>query len=489
MRKSSRAADFVPRNRGRTTEMAPDARHTGDGEAVTKLIFKLAVVFLFVLFCTGSLPASPQSASAPAASAQPGASATNSSSASSTALSHPQTKITAYTLPPDLYRKARNRSRIGFASRIVGFFYGLFVLWFILRCKISAKFRDWAEKVSRNRFLQALIFVPLLVITIGILEIPLDIFDEWILKLYRISVQPWPSWFADWAKAQFLAIIIGSFLAWLLYAVIRKSPARWWLYFWILSLPIILFIVFISPYIIEPMFNKFEPLTAKAPQLIAPLQRVTRRVGQEVSPERMFWMKASEKTIATNAYVSGFGASKRIVIWDTAIAQETPDEVVADFGHEMGHYALGHIWKGFAFLAALLFVLLYLGYRTIGWLLARFGARWGVRGLEDWASLPALLLLLSVFSFASNAIGSTFSRYQENQADVYGLEVTHGIISDPAQACAQSFQNYGEKALVDPDPNPIQVFLFYDHPTVASRIHLCVNYDPWSKGELPQFVK
>ena len=113
----------------------------------------------------------------------------------------------------------------------------------------------------------------------------------------------------------------------------------------------------------------------------------------------------------------------------------------------------------------------------------------GVRGLEDWASLPALLLLLSVFSFASNAIGSTFSRYQENQADVYGLEVTHGIIPDPAQACAQSFQNYGEKALVDPDPNPIQVFLFYDHPTVASRIHLCVNYDPWSKGESPQFVK
>jgi len=156
--------------------------------------------------------------------------------------------------------------------------------------------------------------------------------------------------------------------------------------------------------------------------------------------------------------------------------------------HEMGHYVLGHIWKGFAFLAALLFVLLYLGYRTIGWVLARSGARWEVRGLEDWASLPALLLLLSVFSFASNAFGSSFSRYQENQADVYGLEVTRGIISDPGQACAQSFQNFGETALVDPDPNPVQVFLFYDHPTVASRIHLCVTYDPWSKGESPQFV-
>jgi len=445
-----------------------------------------------VLFLALSLGTHIYSAQAPSTAATPQPSNPSidaTAPANSAVQTSPAKKITEYTLPPDLYRKARNRSRIGFASRIIGFFYGLFVLWFILRRNYSAMFRDWAEKTSRYRFVQALIFTPLLVITIGVLEIPLDLFDEWISKLYRISVQPWPSWFSDWAKEQFITMVIGSLFAWLLYAVIRKSPTRWWLYFWFLSLPIILFIVFISPYVIEPMFNKFEPLTVKAPQLIAPLQRVTRRAGQEVAPERMFWMKASDKTIATNAYVSGFGASKRIVIWDTAIAQETPDEVVADFGHEMGHYALGHIWKGFAFLAGLLFVLLYLGYRTIGLLLARSGAQWGIRGLEDWASLPALLLLLSVFSFASNAIGSTFSRYQENQADVYGLEVTHGIIPDPAQACAQSFQNYGEKALVDPDPNPLQVFLFYDHPTVTSRIHLCVTYDPWSNGESPQFVK
>src|SRR6266853_889398 len=118
-----------------------------------------------------------------------------------------------------------------------------------------------------------------------------------------------------------------------------------------------------------PCLDSLRRHSQKSASLVAlfldPLLRVTRRAGQEVSPERMFWMKASDKTIATNAYVSGFGASKRIVIWDTAIAQESADEVVADFGHEMGHYALGHIWKGFAFLAALLFVLLYLGYRTI----------------------------------------------------------------------------------------------------------------------------
>jgi STE24 endopeptidase len=401
----------------------------------------------------------------------------------------PQRKITEYTLPPDLYRKARNRSRIRFASTLVGSLYSLFVLWLILRRKLSAKFRDWAENASRRRFVQAFIFIPLFALTFGIVQLPLDLFDESISKLYKISVQSWPSWLGDWAKAQFLTIVIGSFLAWLLYAVIRRSPRRWWLYFWILSLPIMLFFIFISPYVIEPMFNKFEPLAAKAPQLIAPLQQVTYRTGQEVQPERMFWMKASDKTIATNAYVSGFGASKRIVIWDTAIAQETTDEVLVDFGHEMGHYVLGHIWKGFVFFSAMTLILLYLGYRSINWLLSRRGAGWGIRTFDDWASLPALLFLIFVFGFAANVAGSTFSRYQENQADVYSLEVTHGIVADPGQACALSFQNYGEKVLVDPDPNPLQVFLFFDHPPVRDRVRLCVTYDPWSKGESSRFVK
>ncbi len=456
---------------------------------MTKFTPNLILLSLLAVFFSGTLQPSPQSPSTPAISQQPSVASTTQSPASATAQSQSKNKITAYTLPPDLYRKARNRGRIGFASRIIGFFYGLLVLWFLLHRKLSAKYRDWAEKFSRNRFLQAFVFTPLLVLTIGVLQLPLDIFHESVSKLYKISVQPWPSWAADWAKAQLLTIVIGTFLARILYAVIRRSPRRWWFYFWIISLPLLLFGIFISPYVIDPLFNKYEPLSIKAPQLVPELQRVTRRAGQEVSPQRMFWMKASDKTIATNASVNGFGASKRIIIWDTTLAQETTDEVLTDFGHEMGHYVLGHLWKGFLFSAAIIFVLLYLGYRTIGRLLARSGASWGVRALDDWASLPALLLLLTLFGFAADAIGNTFSRYEEHQADIYSLEVTHGIVPEPGQAFAHSFQIYGETVLVDPDPNPVNVFLFFDHPTVTDRIHLGVTYDPWSRGESPQFVK
>lgn len=446
-----------------------------------KLSFHLVLFFSFVLFFSISLSASPQSPSSTTPSDQ--------SAASPSVPSQPQAKITAYTLPPDLYRKAHNRGRIGFVTHIVEFFYGLLVLWFILRSKLSAKYRDWAEKVARNRFLQALVFTPLLVLTIAVLDLPIDLFQEFVLRVYKISVQTWPSWFSDWAKAQLVTIIIGSLLVYILYAVIRKSPDRWWFYFWTISLPLLLFGIFISPYVIDPLFNKYEPLSAHAPQLVPELQRITRRAGQEVAPERMFWMKASDKTVSTNASVNGFGASKRIIIWDTTLEQETTDEVLTDFGHEMGHYVLGHIWKGFIFFGAMLFVLFYFGYRSIGWLLARSGGAWGIRALDDWASLPALLFLISIFGFAAGAFGNTFSRFQEHQADIYSLEVCHDLVPDAGQAFARSFQIYGEKVLVDPDPNPVNVFLFSDHPTVTDRIHLGVTYDPWSKGESPQFVK
>jgi STE24 endopeptidase len=453
---------------------------------VKKCLLYLALSFSLGLFFSASLPASPQSPSAATASDQTAATAATHSAPPQ---SQSQARITAYTLPPDLYRKAHNRGLISFVTHIVEFFYGLLVLWFILRSKLSAKYRDWAERVARSRFLQALVFTPLLVLTISVLELPIDLFQESVLRLYKISVQAWPSWFSDWAKAQLVTIIIGSLLVWILYAVIRKSPRHWWFYFWTISLPILLLILFVSPYVIDPLFNKYEPLTAHAPQLVPELQRITRRAGQEVAPERMFWMKASDKTIGTNASVNGFGASKRIIIWDTTLAQETTDEVLTDFGHEMGHYVLGHIWKGFIFFSAMLFVLFYLGYRSIGWLLARSGAAWGIRALDDWASLPALLFLISIFGFAAGALGNTFSRFQEHQADIYGLEVTHGLVPDAGQAFARSFQIYGETVLVDPDPNPVNVLLFFDHPAVSDRIHLGVTYDPWSKGESPQFVK
>ena len=117
------------------------------------------------------------------------------------------------------------------------------------------------------------------------------------------------------------------------------------------------------------------------------------------------------------------------------------------------------------------------------------GATWQIRGVDDWASLPALLLLVSVFSFIGSPIASAFSRHVEHQADQYGLEVTHGLTPDSSQVAAQSFQILGEVGLADPDPNPIDVVLFYDHPAIPDRVRFALSYTPWDHGEQPEFVK
>jgi len=398
-------------------------------------------------------------------------------------------KVTKYTLPPDSYKKARDLSRIRFAGTLIGFFYGLAVLWLILRWKLSAKYRTWAETAFSRRFLQAIVFAPPLILTIDILELPLAAAQNWILRTYGISVQGWGSWFWDWTKGEIISIIISTILVWILYAAIRKAPRRWWFYFWLAALPIGLLVFFLNPLIIDPLFHKFEPLAKKDAPLTASLEAMVQRAGENIPPERMFWMGAAEKTTALNAYVTGFGASKRIVVWDTTIAKMNTPQIVFVGGHEMGHYVLRHIPKGLAFGAAFLFVFFYLGFRSIGSVLARWGGNWGVHGVDDWASLPALVLLLSVFFALALPVFNAYSRHYEHQADQYALEVTHGLTPDSGQAGAQTFQILGEVNLSDPEPNPVAVFLYYDHPAIPDRIQFCLTYDPWSKGQPPEFVK
>jgi STE24 endopeptidase len=397
--------------------------------------------------------------------------------------------ITAYTLPPDLYKKAHDRNRIRFHLNLIGFAYGLVVLWLILRWKLAARYRDWAEGSSSRRFVQGLVFSPLLLLTIAVLTLPLDVYGEVIEKRYGISVQGWGSWCWDWIKAELIALVLGTLMIWLLYVVIRRSPRHAWFYFWLIAMPIGVFVFFLGPWVIDPMFHKFEPLQQKNPALTASLEQMVQRAGENIPPERMFWMGAGEKTTGLNAYVTGIGASKRMVVWDTTIAKMNNAQIVFVAGHETGHYVLQHIPKGLVFFAVLVLFFFYLVHRTIGWVLARWGAGWGVRGIDDWAALPVLFLLLSVLFFAANPVGSAFSRYIEHQADQYGLEVTHGLTPDSGQVAAQAFQVLGEVDLADPDPNPVNVFLFYDHPPISDRVRFCLTYNPWANGGGGEFVK
>lgn len=395
----------------------------------------------------------------------------------------------SYSLPPDKLKKSEALYKLDIGFSLVGTLYSWLILLLVLYLGIAAKYRVWAEAVSSRRFVQAVIFVPLLMITLALPALPLRIYGHHISLQYGLSVQSWGSWLADVAKGEAVTIVILAIVLWIMTAIIRLSPRRWWFYFWLVFLPILVFLVFIAPLVIDPLFNQFEPLTRKNPQLVEAIERVVQRGGLAIPPERMYEMKASAKVTTLNAYVTGFGASKRVVVWDTSIQKLTTPEILFMFGHEMGHYVLHHILKGLIAGAIGAFIGLYILYYLSGRVLQRFGPRWRIIALHDWAAIPMIFLLAGILSFSAEPVGNFVSRYIEHQADVYGLEVTHNINVNPQQVAAHSFQVLGEMSLDYPYPGRLAVFWYWTHPPIADRVRFAQEYDPWAAGEEPRFVK
>jgi len=397
--------------------------------------------------------------------------------------------ITTYTLPPDKLAKAHALYLIDVWLYFAATLYGFFVLWLVLRRRWTVQFRDVAERISRNRFLQAFIVTPLLIAVASLLLLPPEIYGHHIGRKYGLSVQGWGSWSRDWLIQFVILAVVGSLIAWVLYAVLRHSPKRSWFYFWLAVIPIAAALTFIAPVVIDPLFNQFTPLASKHPQLVRDLQAVAHRAGIDISADRMFEMNASAKYTGSNAYVTGFGASKRVVVWDTAISSMPPADVMFTFAHELGHYVLNHVVKGFIFAMAYCFVLFYAVYKLALVAIRRWGTGWSIRGLDDWASLPLLALIISVLLFLSAPGLNAFSRYLEHDADIFGLEVIHGLVPDSQQVAAHSFQHLGEEWLEYPYVSKFAELWLWNHPTNADRVHFAATYDPWQPGRSPKFVK
>jgi Zn-dependent protease with chaperone function len=347
--------------------------------------------------------------------------------------------------------------------------------------------RDVAVGVSKSRWAQGFSFVFLLLLLTHLLNLPLGIYGHRVALSYGLSVQGWGSWLADKAKLFALEWGIGGLLVMLMFWVIRKSPTRWWFWFWIPAAVCVIAGVFVTPYVIDPMFSSFEPLARTDPALVQRLEQVVARSGIAIPPDRMYLMKASAKSTELNAYVTGFGASKRVVVWDTTIARSTPDEIAFIFAHEMGHYALGHVALGTTIGCISLLPCFWLAYFGVRLLLGRYGAAWRIPSQQDWGALVVLALVLLTLSAISDPIANGFSRRIEHNADVYGQEAVHGIVADPQAVGLRTFQVLGEDSLDDPTPHPLFEWWFDTHPTTRFRAAFAEAYDPWAAGERPKY--
>jgi STE24 endopeptidase len=394
-----------------------------------------------------------------------------------------------YTLTPEKLKLAKELFRIRTTLYFVGSAWGILQIVLLLALGVPAWMRDIVERVTKSRWVQCFLFVFLFLLAISLLDAPLRVYGHHLGLSYGLSVQGWGSWVLDWAKSFAISWAVTGLLVMVLFWIIRRSPDRWWFWFWIPTMVAVLFGVYLSPIVVDPLFNKFEPLQKDHPALVEQLERVVARSGVSLPPNRMFFMRASQKVTGLNAYVTGFGPSKRLVLWDTTIAQSTPDELSGIFGHELGHYALHHIVLGVLFAAAALLIAFYVGQRMTQGLLRHYVGRWRIRSQEDWACLAVLMLVLNVLSFFSAPVENAFSRSIEHAADVYGQEAIHGIVADPQTTTMQSFQRLGEVSLEDPTPHPFVEFWTFSHPSTANRAAFAMAYNPWSKGQHPKYFQ
>ena len=448
-----------------------------------KFHFRLAVFLFLVLTC---FQAAAWSAGLPQA-------AKNSISQAQSSSEPPKAQAPSvpqgYELSPQKKAEARAYSHTEYALYFSGVALVLLIYFLLWRAKIAVTFRNWARRASARHFVQCLIFAPLFLLTVRLLLFPFVYYADFVVDhKFGLMTQGFASWMADWGKSLALFILVGTLMVWIFYWVIRLSPRRWWFYFWAVTIPITLFLMFIEPFVVEPLFYKFTPLDATRPALVTRIEEMLHHANLKIPRRRILEMNASSKTNTLNAYVSGLGVSKRVVVWDTTLKKMTDDETLLVLGHETGHYVLHHIMKEFVLIELVVLVFIALGFVAVRKLIGRYGARTGLEGEGDLASLPVMLMMLTALTFLSSPLVNGISRHYEHQADQFALEVTHSVVSDPNAAEARAFQILGEQDLADPDPNPFIVFWLYSHPPLGRRIHFALNYKPWAEGKPLQFV-
>jgi STE24 endopeptidase len=355
-----------------------------------------------------------------------------------------------------------------------GTLYGFLLLIFVLGLGISRRLRDAALRITKRPFLTAMIFFALFSVVMTVLSFPMDYLSDFVIPhRFQLSEQNFAGWLWDQAKGMLVGIALGAPILALALTGIRRVK-RWWLALWIGSAPIIVFIILIAPVVLDPVFNKFEPLRDQ--KLKAELLDLASKAG--ISGGRVFQVDRSKQTTTMNAYVNGLGPTKRIVLWDTIITKMDHDELRFVMAHEMGHYVLHHVWKFVGFVLVLLFGVFWVGQRTVNWATRRFGHSWGFDAPHDPAAVPLLLLVVSVFMFLLSPVINGVSRAMEHQADTFGLELTH--LND---AGVRAFVKFAEDDKVLPDPAPFIRFWRYSHPTLAERIVFCRTYKPWETGQ------
>jgi STE24 endopeptidase len=362
-------------------------------------------------------------------------------------------------------RYHRSGNVIWVVEQVLGLALPAALLW----SGLSAALRAIAARAARGHFYPTLVvYLALLSLLLSIVQLPLTYYVGYAREhAYGLSDQRLGKWAADQVKGFIVGLIVGAAVLWVPYRLLAASPAHWWIWTGLLALPFFVLVLLVTPVFIAPLFNKFGPMNDKG--LEAEVLAVAARAGVEGA--RVFEVQKSVDTKKVNAYVTGVGKTKRIVLWDTLLARLTPRQTRFVVGHELGHYVLHHVWLNIAISAGLTIAGLYGVHRTADLLLVRFADRFGFTTIADIASMPLLMLLLSVFAALITPALLALSRHHERAADQFGLD----LIGDK-QAAASAFVALQEQNLAVPRPGWLYKVFRASHPPIGERVDFVNAY-------------
>ena len=362
---------------------------------------------------------------------------------------------------PDLSDSAYNYRKDGLKIWSIRLILQFLIPLLFLISNLSQRISVWASN-NRGLFLSGLFYGLIFFGIIFIINLPLNYYSSFVLPhKYGLSNQTLIRWLEVNLKGFVINDVIISLILWIPYMILSSSPKTWWLQLGIITIPVIIFINFISPLVIDPLFNKYTSIRDEklGVEIVKLLEQ------SDIADADIVMVDKSKDTKNMNAYMTGISKTKRIVLWDNTINNLTEEEVLSITAHEIGHYVHGHIWKSIIFNCIVSLFLLFLIYITSNWILDMSFGRFGFKNIYNYASLPLLLLVLNVFTFLGNPITNYVSRYMEIEADKYEITLT-----EDRESAVTAMEKLYKQSLGIPRPSKLYKFWYHTHPTLEERI-------------------
>lgn len=369
----------------------------------------------------------------------------------------------------------------GYWLQLWGFVYGLAVAAVLLWGGVSRRMRDIARRLSARPWLHTWIYAVLFVIAYFVLSLPWSIYAGFVREhQYGLATQDFAAWFGDAIKGLVVSVVILPLVLATVYAAVRRTGSRWWLWASGIAFVFTLFAMMLAPVYVEPLFNSYQPLRAgPAREAVLSLAR-----ANGIPTDNVVEFDASRQTTRISANVAGFAGTTRVALNDNLLNGTSLPEIKAVLGHEMGHYVLNHGLRGTIYFT----LVLVFAFGFTHWLLDKALARWGRRlGLEDRADpavLPLAFAILSIFFFIATPLTNSIVRQMEAEADAFGLNAARE--PNGFAMVAMRLSTYRKI-----HPGPIEEMLFYDHPSGYTRVHAAMTWlkenptNPTANAPLP----